>query len=127
MRRTLESIRDRMDSVGVLLSGLCAVHCVLSVVLVGVLGLGGQLLLRPEIHEIGLAMAVAIGAVSLGFGLLRHGRPEPIVLGGCGLGLMASALFVDHGPMEAALTIAGVALVATAHIRNVRSHLHGST
>jgi len=37
---------------------------------------------------------------------------------------MASALFVDHGIGEAALTICGVALVAAAHLRNVRSGLH---
>jgi len=124
MRRTLDSLRDRMDSLGVLLSGLCAVHCVASVLFVGVLGLGGQLLLAPEIHEIGLALAVVIGAVTLGIGALRHGRLEPMLLGACGLALMASALFVDHGIGEAALTICGVALVAAAHLRNVRSGLH---
>ena len=121
MRRTVESIRNRMDGLGVLLSGLCAVHCVLGVLLVGVLGLGGQALLAPEIHQIGLALAVVIGGVSLGFGVLRHGRVGPLAIGACGLVLMASALSVGHGLPEAVLTIVGVALVALAHIRN----LHG--
>jgi hypothetical protein len=122
MRQTLLSIRDRMDVFGVFLSGLCAVHCVLGVVLVGVLGLGGRALLSPEIHRYGLALAVVVGVISLGFGVLRHGRIEPMILGGIGLVLMAAALFVGHGLPEAGLTIMGVALVALAHIRNLRGH-----
>lgn len=121
MRQALLSIRDRMDRFGMVLSGLCAVHCMLGVVIVGVLGLGGQILLAPEIHEIGLALAVVIGSISLGFGVLRHGRIMPLVLGGAGLSLMAAALFVGHGLPEAVLTICGVAMVATAHILNLRS------
>lgn len=119
MHRALTSIRSRMDGLGVVLSGLCAVHCVLGVVLVGVLGLGGQVLLAPEIHRYGLALAVVIGGISLGFGALRHGRMEPLVLGAAGLSLMAAALFVGHGLPEAVLTICGVSLVAAAHIRNL--------
>ena len=120
MARAYLLIRDRLDRVGVLLSGLCAVHCLLGIVLVSVLGLGGQALLAPAIHEVGLALAIAVGAVTLGLGVLRHGRRGPLLIGTCGLALMASALAVGHGLPEAALTIAGVVLVATAHIRNLR-------
>jgi NO-binding membrane sensor protein with MHYT domain len=125
MRQALLSIRNRMDRFGVLLSGLCALHCVAGIVLVGMLGLGGPLLLAPEVHQIGLALAVAVGFVSLGFGVARHGRVAPLVIGAVGLSLMAGALFVGHGLPEAVLTIGGVALVAAAHILNLRSpHLH---
>jgi hypothetical protein len=120
MRQAMLSIRDRLDRVGVLLSGLCAVHCLLSIVLVSVLGLGGQALLAPAIHEVGLMLAIFVGAVTLGMGVLRHGKPAPLVIGGAGLTLMALALTVPHGLPEALLTIAGVALVATAHIQNLR-------
>jgi hypothetical protein len=120
MRDTVLSIRNRLDSLGMVLSGLCAVHCVLGLVLVTVLGLGGGVLMRPEIHEIGLALAVGVGILTLGLGALRHGRTGPLLIGGCGIALMATALAVPHGPAEAALTIAGVALVAFAHIRNLR-------
>lgn len=120
MRKALSSIRDRLDRVGVLLSGLCALHCVASIVLVSVLGLGGQALLAPAIHEIGLVLAVVVGAVTLGIGAVRHGLPGPLLIGTIGVTLMAMALLVGHGVPEALLTIAGVALVATAHIRNLR-------
>ncbi|MFX8106516.1 MerC domain-containing protein, partial [Acinetobacter baumannii] len=91
------------------LSGLCAVHCLLGLVLVPLLGLGGGVLLSPRIHEVGLVLAILVGLVTLGLAALRHGRARPAVIGACGLGLMALALFVGHGAREAVLTVAGVA------------------
>ncbi len=123
MRDAVLSIRNRLDGLGMVLSGLCAVHCLLGLVLVSVLGLGGGVLLAPEIHEIGLALAVGVGVLTLGLGALRHGRTGPLLIGGVGIALMAAALLAGHGPAEAVLTIAGVALVAFAHIRNLR-HAH---
>jgi hypothetical protein len=120
MSRIYLSIRDRLDGAGVVLSGLCAVHCLLSVVLVSVLGIGGEVLLAPAIHEVGLALAILVGVVTLGIGVARHGQTGPLLIGACGIVLMASALVVGHGLREALLTICGVALVATAHIRNLR-------
>ncbi|TYC89940.1 MerC domain-containing protein [Novosphingobium sp. BW1] len=122
MRSNPSSIRGRLDRAGILLSGLCAVHCVAGIVLVGVLGLGGELLLSPAIHEVGLALAVVFGGVSLGVGVIRHGRMMPLVIGGAGIVLMALALFVGHGLSEALLTICGVTLVAGAHLFNLRGH-----
>lgn len=119
MRSALTNFRDRLDRTGVWLSGLCALHCVISVVLVSALGLGGQFLLNPAIHEFGLVLALAVGAISLGYGVMRHGRMGPLVIGAAGLLLMALAIGTRHGVEEAALTIAGVALVALAHIRNL--------
>jgi hypothetical protein len=121
MRDALLSIRDRLDGFGVILSGLCAVHCVLGLILVTVLGLGGGVLLSPRIHEIGLALAIAVGVVTLGLSAWRHGRVVPATIGAAGLVLMAAALGVEHGPREAVLTICGVGLVAFAHIRNLRA------
>lgn len=120
MRDAILSIRNRLDGLGMMLSGLCAVHCLLGLVLVSVLGLGGGLLLAPEIHRVGLALAVGIGVLTLGLGALRHGKLEPLLIGAGGIALMSLALITGHGPAEAFLTIAGVGLVATAHIRNLR-------
>jgi hypothetical protein len=89
-------------------------------VLVSVLGIGGEALLAPAIHEVGLALAIMVGIVTLGLGVLRHGQTRPMLIGACGIVLMATALVVGHGLREAMLTICGVALVATAHIRNLR-------
>jgi hypothetical protein len=121
MRSTLFAIRSRLDRAGIVLSGLCMAHCVLGAVLVGALGLGGEALLSPAIHRIGLVLALGVGVVSLGFGVARHGRPGPLLIGGLGLGLMATAIVVGHGLVEAILTILGVSLVAFAHIRNLHA------
>lgn len=123
MRSALFAIRSRLDRTGIVLSGLCAAHCVMGVVLVGILGLGGEALLSPAIHRVGLALALVVGLVSLGFGVLRHGRVGPLVIGGIGLALMAAAIAVGHGLPEAVLTVIGVSLVALAHIRNLRVHV----
>lgn len=120
MRAALLSIRDRLDRMGILLSGLCVLHCMAGLVLVGVLGLGAEWLLAPAWHRAGLALAIVIGAVTIGIGVQRHGRLLPLLIAGVGLCLMAGALLVGHGADEAVLTVAGVALVATAHVLNLR-------
>ncbi len=74
MRDALLSIRGRLDRAGMMLSGLCAVHCLLGLVLVTLLGLGGQALLDPAIHRAGLALAIAVGTVTLGY---RRAAPRP--------------------------------------------------
>lgn len=120
MRDALLSIRDRLDGFGVLLSGLCAVHCLAGLVLVTVLGLGGEALLSPAIHRVGLGLAVGVGVVTLGIAAWRHGRLFPALIGAAGIALMALAVIAGHGPLEALLTIPGVGLVAFAHILNLR-------
>lgn len=120
MRTALLSIRDRLDRMGIVLSGLCVVHCLAGLVLVSVLGLGGEALLAPEWHRAGLALAIVVGGVAIGLGALRHGRLAPLAIAGVGLGFMVGALVVGHGVAEAALTVCGVAIVASAHILNLR-------
>lgn len=120
MTGALKHMRDRFDRLGIVISGLCAVHCLVTLLLVAGLGLSGGVLLDPALHRVGLALAIVVGAVALGVGLARHGRREPMVIGAVGLALMTLALLTGHSPAEAGLTIAGVALVALAHWRNAK-------
>ena len=120
MRAALLSIRDRLDRFGVLLSGLCALHCLAGLLLVAGLGLGSEFVLAPAIHRIGLALAIAVGSITLGLGVARHGDPVPLRVGASGIVLMALALVAGHGVAEALLTISGVSLLAWAHLRNLR-------
>ncbi len=121
MSNSLFTIRGRLDRVGLLLSGLCALHCLLSIFLVGVLGLGGQFLLNPDIHRVGLALAIVVAVFTLAYGAVRHGNLAPLGIGATGIALMGAALVVPHGLIEAVVTIAGVLLVAIAHLRNLRN------
>ncbi|MFA9200875.1 MAG: MerC domain-containing protein, partial [Cypionkella sp.] len=68
------SIRGSLDRAGITLSALCAAHCLATLVLVSALGLGGELLADPIIHEVGLALAMVVAAVAIGIGALRHRR-----------------------------------------------------
>ncbi|TNE60704.1 MAG: MerC domain-containing protein, partial [Sphingomonadales bacterium] len=86
------SIRRRLDRAGIWLSGLCLIHCLATILLVSVLGLGGQLLLAPEIHRFGLALALIIAAVAIGWGALKHRKPAPFVTAMTGLSFMGGAL-----------------------------------
>lgn len=118
-------IRQRLDRAGIALSALCAIHCVLSVVLVSVIGLGAEALLDPAIHRIGLLVATLVAAVAIGWGAVKHRMAAPFVVAMMGLSFMGGALAVPHGVEEAVLTIIGVALVSLGHILNLR-HLRGA-
>lgn len=113
--------RDWIDRVAIGLSGLCAVHCVASLVVVTLLASVGGFLLHPVIHEAGLAVATGLAALALGRGFLAHRLIVPALVGGLGLGVMAAALLVPHGGGEALCTIVGVALVAAGHGLNRRA------
>src|ERR1044072_9289817 len=90
----------RLDRLAIGLSGLCLVHCVATAVLVLMLASAGGLLVDPRIHERGLALAIALGALGLGRGLFDHGYMMPSSIGGIGLGTMAASLTFPHGGEE---------------------------
>lgn len=110
-----------LDRFAIGLSALCAIHCVATVVLLGMVSSLSALFAAPIIHEGGLMLAILIGALALGAGVRRHRLIWPSVIGVTGLGLMGLALTVPHGSGEAVLTIAGVSLVALAHFVNIRA------
>ncbi|HSF11515.1 MAG TPA: MerC domain-containing protein [Erythrobacter sp.] len=115
------TLRRRLDHLGIGLAGLCALHCLATLVVISTLGLGGHFLLDENIHRIGLLLALVVGGVAIGWGLLRHRRMLPFVVAMAGIGLMAAALVIPHGTDEFLLTLAGVALVSAGHWLNLRA------
>jgi hypothetical protein len=83
--------------------------------------MGGHFLFNENIHRFGLLLAVAVAAVAIGLGLVRHGRMMPFAVALGGLVLMVAALIVPHGAGEFLLTLLGVALVSTGHLLNLRA------
>lgn len=120
MPNLLPWMRGRLDRTGMLLSGLCVVHCVGGLILISLLGIGGGVLFAPWIHRVGLVLAMIIAAVAIGLGALQHQRRAPFVVAMMGLTFMGGGLAVDHGFEEAVLTIIGVTLVAAGHVLNLR-------
>ena len=115
------SLRRRLDHVGIGLAGLCALHCLVTLVVISALGLGGHFLLDENIHRIGLLLALVVGTVAIGWGLLRHRRMLPFGVAITGLALMTAALVVPHGANELLLTLVGVTLVSLGHLLNLRA------
>ncbi len=110
-----------MDRIAIALSGLCVVHCLASAVLVAMIASAGGILLNPIIHEIGLMIAIALGIVSLGRGIVEHGFMMPSSVGGLGLGVMAGSLTLPHDSNEIIYSILGVAILALGHDLNRRA------
>ncbi len=109
---------ERLDRMAITLSGLCLVHCLATAVLLGLLSAAGGMLGAPIIHEVGLTLAMILGAVALGRGVYEHGFMMPSAVGGLGLGVMAGALTMQHDGGEALFTVLGVSVLALGHQLN---------
>src|SRR3954447_26560830 len=112
----------RLDRLAMGLSGLCAVHCVATVVLLGLVASAGGMLGRPIIHEVGLSLAMIIGAVALGRGIREHGFLLPSAVGSIGLATMAYAVTLHETGFEPVFTILGVSILALGHRLNLLAH-----
>jgi hypothetical protein len=109
----------RLDRIAMGVSGLCLVHCLATAVFLGLLSAAGGILGAPIIHEVGLTLAMFLGSIALGKGILDHGFMMPSAIGGLGLGVMAGALTLPHDGTEAVFTVAGVMILALGHRLNV--------
>ena len=109
---------SRLDRIAMGLSGLCLVHCVATTVMLALLSAAGGVLGAPIVHEFGLGLAMIMGALSLGRGILEHGYAMPSAVGGLGLGVMSGALTLPHDGNEALYTVVGVAILALGHRLN---------
>ena len=107
------------DRMAIGLSGLCLVHCVATTVFVAMVASAGSMLGAPIFHEVGLSLAMLLGAVALGKGVMDHGFLMPSAVGGLGLGVMAGAMTLPHeGGQEAIYTMGGVLILALGHRLN---------
>jgi hypothetical protein len=109
----------RLDRIAMSLSGLCVVHCVGTALLIGLLASASGVLGSPIIHEVGLTIAMIIGSIALGRGVMEHGLMLPSAVGALGLGVMAGALSLPEGGHEPVYTVLGVCILAVGHRLNV--------
>jgi hypothetical protein len=110
-----------MDRIGIAVSGLCLVHCLASAIFVAMLASAGGLLLDPIIHEVGLVVAICLGILALGRGIVEHGFMMPSSVGGLGLGVMAGSMMIEHGSASTIYTVLGVMILALGHDLNRRA------
>jgi len=116
--RQSSALAGGLDRVAIALSGLCVVHCLATAVFFALLASAGGFLGAAWIHELGLTLAMMLGAVALGRGIYEHGFMMPSAVGGLGLGVMAGALTLPHDGTEALFTMIGVSVLALGHQLN---------
>ena len=110
-----------IDRLAIGVSGFCLVHCIASAVLIAFLASAGGVLLDPIFHEVGMMIALVLGMIGLGRGILDHGFMLPAAIGSLGLGTMAGALTLEHGGVTTLYSVAGVLILALGHDLNRRA------
>ena len=114
---TMSISNSRLDRIAIGLSGLCVMHCVATAALLALVASAGAMG-SPAIHEVGLTLAMVLGAYALGRGLIEHGFLMPASIGALGLGVMAGAISLPEGGHEAIYTVGGVMILALGHRLN---------
>jgi len=113
----------KFDLVGLVLSGVCLLHCLLLPVAVVAAPALAVWLGETEtsVHWLLFAAALLVSGGALLAGLRRHGVWLVVLLGGLGLLAMAAAAAHLFGRgVELVLTVIGASIVALAHVMNLR-------
>ncbi|MGZ3772211.1 MAG: MerC domain-containing protein [Pseudobdellovibrionaceae bacterium] len=122
-----EETTDRWDKVGIFLSSLCAVHCLLTPILVLTLPVLGKTFEEEWVHLIMAFFVVPTGIYAFWSGYSHHKKAYVLALGLTGLICVGGAflaprswvLFFGHD----LITIFGSSFLITAHILNRRACL----
>lgn len=120
-------VRDFFDKVGITITSLCAIHCIMVPVLLPVLPLIGLTAMHNHALEgIVLLISMVLGFITLFIGFHRYHRklyPFYSLFLGCFIYWQKDAFSSEY---EHLIIIIGAALVVLAHILNIRlcNHCH---
>ncbi|WP_444944261.1 MerC family mercury resistance protein [Microbulbifer sp. ZKSA006] len=109
------------DTLGILASGLCLLHCLLTPLLpvLGGVGILGALQEDQFLHLLLLIPVVILALTSFPASCLRHQRYAVMIVGFSGALLLVGALYVE-GIWELIASILGAGLLIVAHWVNQR-------
>lgn len=119
---TLSSRSTVVDRAGMLISGLCALHCLLTPLLVGVVSAFGAFWSAwTSVESVVIGAALVLGLTSLVPGYLRHRNRAPLDLFVMGFVFLAASRLIPAGPLHSICACGlamGGSLIATAHFLN---------
>jgi len=107
---------DRWDKLGITLSGLCAIHCLLTPIFALAVPALGSAFEQPWVHVTMAFFILPIGVFAFYSGYVHHKKMFLVALGITGLMLVSFGLFTHD-----LITIAGSACLIFAHILNRRA------
>ena len=113
-----------LDIFAISISGLCAIHCLLTpLALILFPVLSGTLLAGEAFHFLLLWVILPSSGFALWLGCRQHKDSHVLLLGLTGLSLLLIAAFFAHDWgewSERIMTVTGSAIMAIGHIRNYR-------
>lgn len=120
-----------LDLAGVVLSGICLVHCTFLPLLMALLPiLGAHFEVDERLHVLVTLLVVPVAMLALATGFWRHRRLGIPALGLVGLGLILAAPVMHESlghMLEGVVTAAGGFALIAAHLGNRRAlHAHGT-
>ena len=115
-----------LDRVSISLSFLCVAHCLLLPFAILVMPTLGATFLEDEAFHLWLLFLVVPTSIfSLWLGCRKHGRLEVLMMGAFGLCLLLVIVTLGADVLgktpERISTVAGAALIALAHLRNMKA------
>jgi len=125
----MRRLHTLLDGLAVLVSGLCAVHCLALPVLLLVFPLLiGSVFTDEDFHQLILWVIMPTSVIAVAAARYRHPDTKVLLWVGSGMALLLLAAFWahDHAPawVDVSLTTIGGLVLAIGHIRNVRMSRH---
>ena len=109
---------DPKDTLGQVLSAVCAVHCAATPLVLVIAPAAGSVL--GGVHPVLFLFVLAVALWALIPGYRCHRRAQVLVLAAAGITLLGTAAFLFHDSffLDTGFSVAGAALMMTAHWRN---------
>lgn len=125
--QTFEETTDRWDKLGIFLSSLCAIHCLVTPLLVLALPVMGEFFEQEWVHLAMALFVVPVGLFAFWSGYKHHRQQKVFALGVLGLSMVGGASVAPHEWVEFwgtdIITVIGSIFLIVAHVLNRRACL----
>jgi hypothetical protein len=122
-----EGSKFSVDKLGISLSGICAVHCFLTPVLLLLIPSWGSHFHQEEIHWFFFLFVAPVATYSFWRTYQAHKNIKPLILGCLGLIILSLPIFVEHfHNIGHVISLIGSALMILAHLQSLRCQCHHS-